>query len=98
MRAAIVFATGLVLRLALIAKFPVIFGGDPMVRLLHRDKVFISHQLPLLQGIIYAISRLTHEHVVVQIAMAMIGAAVGVAFYWLARDLVAEPAAFWAAL
>jgi hypothetical protein len=98
MRAVIVFAAGLVLRFGLIAKFPVIFGGDPMVRLLHRDKVFISHQLPLLQAIVHAISLVTHDYVMVQIAMAVIGAMAGVAFYWLARDLVAEPAAFWAAL
>src|SRR5207249_3058988 len=30
--------------------------------------------------------------------MALIGAAAGAAFYWLARDLIAEPAAFWGAL
>lgn len=98
MRPLWIFAVGLTLRLALIAKFPLVFGGDPMVRLLHRDSILISHQLPLLQLIVFALARLTHDYVVTMCAMAVIGAAVGTAFYLLARDLVDENSAFWAAL
>lgn len=98
MRAAWIFAVGLTLRLDLIAKFPLIFGGDPMVRMIHRDSILISHQLPLLQLIVFALARVTHNYVVTMCAMALIGAAVGTAFYLLARDLVDENTAFWAAL
>lgn len=97
-RPALIFAFGLALRLALLARFPVIFGGDPMERLLHRDRILVSHQLPLLQLLIAAISRVTMNYVAVQAFMAAIGALSGVAFYLLAKDLVEERAAFWAAL
>src|SRR5579872_5200901 len=97
-RPTLIFGFGMGLRLALIARFPVIFGGDPMLRLLHRDRVLISHQLPLLQLVIVAISQVTLNYIVVMSAMAAIGAMVGVAFYLLARDLVEEPAAFLAGL
>ena len=93
-----IFAVGLALRLALIARFPVIFGGDPMVRMLHRDRILISHQLPLLQLIIFTIARATHNYLFTMCVMAVIGAAVGTALYLLARDLTTEPAAFWAGL
>lgn len=98
MRAILVFGAGVILRLALIARFPLIFGGDPMLRMLHRDQILLSHQLPLLQAIVYLIARVTHAYVVTQGVMAIIGAAAGVGFYLLARDLVEEPAAFLAAL
>lgn len=98
MRITLVFMAGLLLRLALILRFPVIFGGDPMVRLLHRDQILLSHQLPLLQLVVWALARLTHNYVVTQCVMAVIGAGAAAAFYLLARDLVEEPAAFASAL
>jgi hypothetical protein len=98
MRAFLVFGAGLALRLVLIARFPLIFGGDPMLRMLHRDQILLSHQLPLLQAIVYLIARVTHAYVVTQGVMAIIGAAASVGFYLLARDLVEESAAFLAAL
>ena len=98
MRPAWIFAAGLALRLALIAKFPLIFGGDPMVRMIHRDSIFISHQLPLLQLIVVGIAHVTHNYLATMFIMAIIGSAVGVAFYLLARDLLDENIAFWSAL
>ena len=98
MRVAWVFAAGLALRLALIIRFPLIFGGDPMVRLIHRDSILISHQLPLLQLVVFGIAHLTHDYVVTMCAMAIIGAAVGAGFYLLALDLMDENAAFWGGL
>src|SRR5271167_2097617 len=98
MKPALVFMTGLALRLALIARFPVIFGGDPMVRLRHSNQILLGHQLPLLQLIVYGIGRLTRSYLADQCVMALIGAAAALAFYFLARDLVTESAAFLAAL
>ena len=94
MRAALIFGFGLALRLALIFRFPLIFGGDPMRRMLHRDQFLVSHELPLLQIVVAAVSEVTHNYLAVQCAMAAIGAGVGVAFYLLARDLVDERVAF----
>ncbi len=93
-RAASIYGFGLALRLALIWRFPLIFGGDPMIRMLHRDRILASHQLPLLQIILAAISRVTMSYVAVMCIMAAIGAGVGVAFYLLARHFVSDRAAF----
>src|SRR5579862_9736820 len=98
MRPAGIFISGLILRLALIARFPMIFGGDPMMRMIQRDRVLISHQLPLLQFIVFGIARVTYNYLITMVIMAVIGAVVGVAFYLLARDLFNEPAAIAAAL
>src|SRR5947209_6605597 len=98
MRPAIIFGSGLALRLALIARFPLIFGGDPLERMLHRDRILVSHQLPLLQLVIAGVSLLTANYVAVMGAMAAIGAGVGLAFYLLARDVLEERVAFLAGL
>ncbi len=98
MRAATIFFAGLALRLGLIARFPVIFGGDPMGRMLHRDRILVSHHLPLVQIVVAAVSRLTQNYMAVMIAMAAIGALVGVAFYLLARDFFDERVAFFGGL
>ena len=98
MRATLIFAFGLALRIALIARFPVIFGGDPLERMLHRDRILVSHQLPLLQIVVAAVSALTLNYVAVMIAMAAVGALVGVAFYLLAGDFFDETTATLAGL
>ena len=98
MRLALIFVSGLVLRFSLIAKFPLIFGGDSMLRMIQRDRIFISHQLPLLQLVVFGVARFTHNYLITMIVMALIGAAVGAAFYIFALDLVPERPAFWAAL
>ena len=98
MRAWAIFGFGLILRVALIARFPLIFGGDPMNRMLHRNRILVSHHLPLLQIVVAAVSQITPSYVAVMCAMAAIGAAVGVAFYLLARDFFDESTALWAGL
>src|SRR5579862_1829912 len=98
MRVALIFMAGLALRFTLIARFPLIFGGDPMVRMIHRDHILISHQLPLLQLMVAGMARLTHNYLITMAVMAIIGASVGAGFYLLARDLFEEPVAFVAAL
>jgi hypothetical protein len=98
MRLALIFVFGLVLRLGLIAKFPMIFGGDSMLRMIQRDRIFISHQLPLLQLVVFATARFTHNYLITMIVMAVIGASVGAAFYAFALGHMPESPAFWAAL
>jgi hypothetical protein len=98
MRIAWIFGCGLALRFILIASFPMIFGGDPMLRMIQRDRILISHQLPLLQLIVFVIARVTHNYLITMGVMAVIGASVGVGFYLLLRDLVEERVALLAAL
>src|SRR5580658_9951652 len=90
MRLALIFLLGLVLRVGLITRFPIIFGGDPMLRMIQRDRIFISHQLPLLQLIIFWVARFSHNHLITMIVMALIGAFAAVAFCLFASDLIPE--------
>jgi hypothetical protein len=98
LRESAIFAFGLALRCTLIWRFPVIFGGDTMVRMMRRDRILISHQLPLLQSIVVAIAHVTHEYVATMVAMATVGALVGPAMYRLARQFMGERAAWSAGL
>src|SRR5262245_22158386 len=99
MRKAVAAAVlALAVRFWLIARYPVIFGGDSMLRLLHRDRILVSHQLPLLQLLIWAVSRFTAGNVPVRLMMAAIGALAAVSFYYLAADFAGPRAAFLGAL
>ena len=94
----LVALTALALRLWLIFQFPIVFGGDSMLRLVHRDEVLLSYQLPLLQCFIWLLSRFTSGALPVRLMMAVIGALGAVAFYYLAADLAGPRAAFLGAL
>lgn len=88
----------LALRLWLIFQFPIVFGGDSMLRLVHRDEVLLSYQLPLLQCFIWALSRFARSALPVRLMMAVIGTLAAVAFYYLAADLAGPRAALLGAL
>jgi hypothetical protein len=95
---ALLFTLGLAIRVVLIHLHPIVFGGDTILRLVNRDRILMSYQLPLLQALIYGISRFTHDVLAIRYLMAILGAGAGVAFYWLARQFVDRPAALGAAL
>src|SRR5262245_41630040 len=94
----LVALTALALRLWLIFQFPIVFGGDSMLRLVHRDEVLLSYQLPLLQCFIWLLSRFTSDALPVRLVLAVIGALAAVAFYYLAADLAGPRDAFLGAL
>jgi hypothetical protein len=86
------------LRLWLIFQFPIVFGGDSMLRLVHRDEILLSYQLPLLQFLIWLLSRFTSGALPVRLMMAGIGGLAAEAFYYLAKDLAGPRAALIGAL
>jgi hypothetical protein len=90
--------SALIIRIWLIFQFPIVFGGDSMLRLVHRDEVLLSYQLPLLQCFIWTVSRFTSGVLPVRLMMAAIGALASVAFYYMVRDLVDRRAAILGAL
>ncbi len=94
----ILLALGFLLRVWLIHHYPVIFGGDSIVRLVNRDKIFLSHQLPLLQAAIHYLGFLSRDVLLVRYFMAATGAIAGWGFYLVAAALLGRPAAFVAAL
>lgn len=96
--ALVVFAVGLLIRVAFIHLHPMIFGGDSVLRLANRERILLGYQLPLLQTAIYAISRLTDGLLPVRYLMALIGGIAGAGFYFLASIFLNRTAALWAAL
>jgi type IV secretory pathway TrbD component len=93
-----VVAFGFAVRLWLILAFPIVFGGDSMMRLANRNHILLSYQLPLLQLCIYLVSQLSPNIIGIRLFMAALGALATLGFYLLAEDFAGERAAFWAAL
>src|SRR5713226_7418940 len=93
-----IFLVGFALEVALILSNPIIFGGDTMNRLLHRDELVMGHQLPMLQVLISGVTRISADPALVRYMVAAIGALGGVGFYWVAADLFGEKWALAAAL
>lgn len=98
MKPTAIFLLGFILRIAIILVYPVIWGGDTVLRLFDRHTWVKAHQLPMLQVLISAVSRVSMDPLLVQFLMAAIGAAAGLGFYWLVADLCGERWAFPAAL
>jgi hypothetical protein len=85
-------------RLWLILAFPIVFGGDSMMRLANHNRVLLSYQLPLLQTLIYLVSQLSTNVFWVRLLMAAIGAVSVLGFYLLAEDFTNQRSAFWGSL
>jgi hypothetical protein len=82
----------------IIVSNPIIFGGDTLNRLLHRDRFVMGHQLPMLQILIFAVTKISPDPRLVRYLDALIGAMAGVGFYWVGADLFGKKWAFPAAL
>jgi hypothetical protein len=93
-----VAAAALAIRLFLIFQYPIVFGGDSMLRLVNRDRILISYQLPFLQSLVWTVSRLSSTTLAVRLLMAAIGGLAAAAFYRFAANFVPERAALLAAL
>jgi hypothetical protein len=93
-----VFVFALAVRLVLIHIHPEIFGGDTVLRLANRDRILLAYQLPLLQGAIFAISRISDGILAVRYFMALTGAVATLGFYRLCGDFLDSRAALPAAL
>ena len=62
------------LRAALIAWYPLVYGGDPIIRLIESDRILISYQLPGLQCVVYLIHALGGGVVETRLAVAGLSA------------------------
>lgn len=91
-------ATALLVRLGLIFSYPIVFGGDSMLRLMNSDRILISYQLPLLQAMIFTLSRFFSSLLSVRLLMAALSAFAAVAFYRFALDFASPRAALSAAM
>ena len=95
---AVVVAAGLLVRLYLIHRYPVVFGGDAIFRLANTEHVVLLHQLPLLQGAIHYLSAISADPLLVRYFMAAVGTAAGAGFYLLMSNLVTRTVALDASL
>jgi hypothetical protein len=98
MKPLIVFLVGFTIAVLIISTNPIIFGGDTIVRLVHRDKLLIGHWLPMLQVLIFGVTKISADPRLVRYLVALIGASAGVGFYWVVEDLFGDKWAFPAAL
>jgi hypothetical protein len=86
--------TAILLRFWIIWRFPIVFGGDSMVRLVNHDHILLSYQLPLLQLLVWATTHGVAGTAMARVMMAVLGALATLAFYSLAAEFVPP----WAAL
>lgn len=97
-QALVIFLSGLVIRLWLIAAYPALYGGDTVLHLRNHDRLLLSYQLPGLQFLIYFIYTMTTAPMAPRLLMAVLGALAGLGFYLLLTKLMEQTSAFGAAL
>src|SRR5258708_655757 len=98
MKSLAIFLIGFALTASIILTNPIIFGGDTLLRLMNRDHLVMGHQLPMLQVLIAAVTKISADPIWVRYLDAVIGGIAGVGFFWMIRDLFGEQWAFPAAL
>ena len=91
-------ATAVAVRLGLILAFPIVYGGDSLLRLVNHDRILISYQLPLLQLLIWIVTRFFTSVFAVRLLMVAIGAFSAIAFYRFTLVFVTPRAAMAGAL
>ncbi len=70
--------------------YPIIYGGDTVIRLVAFPQILYGHQLPLLQVLIYCALRCFYGAKSIFILMAVISAASAAGIYMLARELTLD--------
>jgi len=96
---ALIIVAGLLARLLLIYRYPMIFGGDTIARLAMADQhVVLSHQLPLLEVAIHYVQLISDHLLLVRYLMAIVGAVAGAGFYLLMTNFAAPTVALDASL
>ena len=93
-----ILLTGLFIRAVLLWLFPALYGGDTVLHLRNHDRILISHQMPLLQVLIFVSSKITTAPIVFRLVMVAIGAVSAVGLYLLCLCLFSRTVAVWIAL
>ncbi len=81
----------------LMKSFPIIYGGDPVLRLVNSSRILYGHQLPLLQVLIYCALRWLHKPGSIFLLMALISAASCAGLHALTREITHDRRAAWLA-
>src|SRR4051794_12316127 len=88
-----IFVLGVLIRAALIVAYPALYGGDTVLRLVNHHRILMSHQLPLLQVLIYAGYAIKDDPSTSRWIMSLVGAGAGGGFYLMSSCLITRRAA-----
>jgi hypothetical protein len=94
----LLFGLGVAIRFVLIAKHPIVYGGDSVMRMMNADRILIAYQLPFLQLLIFWANLLSQDPIILRYLMVLLGGLAGVGFYWLSSLLWGSEAAGFCAL
>ncbi len=81
----------------LMRSYPIIYGGDPILRLVNSSRILYGHQLPLLQALIYCTLRWFYNPASVFLLMALISAASCAGLFALTHEITRDRRAAWLA-
>ncbi len=79
----------------LMERYPIIYGGDTIIRLVDPSRILNGHQLPLLQSMIYLAFQVAYGPSTIFMLMALISAAACTGFYALTKVLTGNRRASW---
>jgi hypothetical protein len=80
----------LVLHALLASVFPMIYGGDTILRLCNFERIRIAYQLPLFQALIHFTLRTVYSPVAVWALMALLSAAAATGIYALTHEMTED--------
>lgn len=88
-----ILLAGAVFRIVLLLVFPEPYGEDGFGRIYFKDRIFLSHWLPLTQVLVYAAGWLTQGAFWIRLEFALLGAAAACGFYAYLRQIMGREAA-----
>ena len=93
-----IFAAITVLHISILQRYPIIYGGDTIIRLVNFPKILIGYQLPLFQVLLHYTMLAFYHPLAVWILMALVSAAGASGLYGLTLQLSGDRRAAWLAV
>jgi hypothetical protein len=94
----VIFAAIAALHLAILQQYPIIYGGDTIIRLVNFPKILIGYQLPLFQVLLNYTLLAFYHPLAVWMLMALVSAAGASGLYALTLQLGGDRRAAWLAV
>ena len=93
-----IFAAITVLHIGILQRYPIIYGGDTIIRLVNFPKILIGYQLPLFQVLLHYTMLAFYHPLAVWMLMALVSAAGASGLYALTLQLSGDRRAAWLAV
>lgn len=91
----IIFVLIVVLHLVVILRYPIIYGGDTIVRIVNYPRILIGYQLPLFQIFLHYTLRWFGGPVAVGVLMGTLSGLAGAGLYALTRQMTLNRSSAW---